>query len=186
MNKDKNWKVLEETDVSPSKWFPLFKHKVMLPNKKIINDYYISKLGDVAMIVPITIDGEFVFVRQYKHGVGGVIMEFPAGRIGKNSSEKAARMELKEETGYIAKKLEYLGFVYLTPSKDTSKMNGFLAVGLSTPGKQNLDKNENIEVIRIPANEVDTMVNRGGIIASDTLALLYLTKLRFPELFEKK
>src|SRR4030067_3853160 len=98
MRKIRKWKIIKERDISPSPWFPLFKHKVRLPNGKIINDYYLSKLGDVVMIVPFTKNNEIIFARQYKHGAGEVIIELPAGRIKDgNKPEKEARIELEEE-----------------------------------------------------------------------------------------
>src|SRR3989344_5360996 len=96
MRKIKKWKLLKEEDISPSQWFPLFKHKVQLPNGKIV-DYYLSKLGDVSMIVAVTTNKEVVFVRQYKHGAGEIVIELPAGRIRKgNIPEREAIMELEE------------------------------------------------------------------------------------------
>jgi len=82
----KKWELISEVDVSPSKWFPLFKDTVKLPDGKIVDDYYVSKLGDVAMILAITKTKELLFVRQYKHGVQEIILELPAGRIGKKNS----------------------------------------------------------------------------------------------------
>lgn len=81
MKKVKKWKILEETDISPSPWFPLFKHKVELPNGRIVDDYYLSKMGNVVMILPINKKKEIVFVQQYKHGANDVVIELPAGRI---------------------------------------------------------------------------------------------------------
>ena len=75
----KKWKLIEETDVSPSKWFPIKKHKVELPNGTIIDDYFITTLGNVGMILPITKDNKIVLVKQYKHGVKDVLIELPAG-----------------------------------------------------------------------------------------------------------
>ena len=40
MNKIKKWRLLKEEDVSPSRWFPLYKHTVKLSSGKIIDDYY--------------------------------------------------------------------------------------------------------------------------------------------------
>lgn len=47
----KSWKVLKETDVSPSKWFPVKQHQVELPNGNIVEDYFITTLDNVGMIL---------------------------------------------------------------------------------------------------------------------------------------
>ena len=95
MKKMLKWEILEEVDISPSPHFPLYKHKVKLPNGRLVNDYYLSKMGDVVMILAITKKKEIVFVRQYKHGAGDVIIELPAGRIKQGYGiKKNALMEL--------------------------------------------------------------------------------------------
>lgn len=185
MKKLKKWILLQEEDVSPSRWFPLFRHKVRLPNGKIIDDYYISKLGDVAMIVAVTAKKEIVFVRQYKHGTGEIIIELPAGRIRKgNAPEKEAFLELEEETGYVADKFESLGNIFFEPSKDTLKVYGFLARDVRLLRKQNLEETEEIEVLLIPAKEVDKKIEIGEIKSSDTLAFIKLAQLKAPDIFK--
>ncbi|OGM20566.1 hypothetical protein A2714_04470 [Candidatus Woesebacteria bacterium RIFCSPHIGHO2_01_FULL_38_9] len=185
MRKIEKWRLLKEEDISPSHWFPLFKHKVKLPNGKIVDGYYISKLGDVSMVVALTKKAEVVFVRQYKHGAGEVILELPAGRIRKgNTPEEEARMELEEETGYIAKKVELLGFMFAEPSKDTQKTYGFLVRDVEIQNEQNLDETEDIEVVLIPARKVDEKISEGEIKATDTIAILRLAQLKAPDIFQ--
>lgn len=185
MRKIKKWEILYEEDISPSPWFPLYKHKVKLPNGKVVEDYYLSKVGNVAMIVPITTKKEIVFVRQYKHGAGEVIIELPAGRI-KTGHEpvETAKIELEEETGYCSNELTYLGTIFGEPSKDTFKVYGYLTKNLSLKHLQKFDENEDIEVILIPANKVDDKIKNSEIIASDTITFIKLAQLKEPGLFK--
>lgn len=83
------WKVLQSTDISPSKWFPITKEIVELPNGQQM-EYYTSHLRNVAMLVVITKNHELVFVKQYKHGIGEVCIEFPAGRVEEGISPEQA------------------------------------------------------------------------------------------------
>lgn len=185
MRKIKKWKIIKEKDISPTPWFPLFKHKVRLPSGKIINDYYLSKLGDVVMIVPFTKNNEIVFVKQYKHGAGEIIIELPAGRIKKgNKPETEARIELEEETGGLSKSWESLGRIVLEPSKDTLRVHGFIAKNVQLREKQKLDETEDIEVVLIPASKVDKKIKSGKICGSDTIAFIKLAQLKAPELFK--
>lgn len=184
-SKLRKWKLLEEEDVSPSPWFPVYKHKVELPNGKVVDDYYISKLGDVSMILAITTNKEAVFVRQYKHGAGEIILELPAGRVKKeNTPQDEARIELQEETGYVAENIEKLGEIIFEPSKDTLKVFAYLARDVKERGRQNLDDTEEIEVLHVPVNKIDKMIMEGEIYASDTLAVLHLAKLKAPDVFK--
>jgi ADP-ribose pyrophosphatase len=185
MRKIKKWKLLEEKDVSPSPWFPLFKHRVRLPNGKVVDDYYISKLGDVAMILTVTRNKEVVFVNQYKHGAGEVMVELPAGRIREgNTALEEAITELREETGYIADKMEHFGTVVLAPSKDTSRTHCFIVTDVEIQKKQKLDETEEIEVVLVPVKEVDEWIKLGKIKAADTIACLKLAQLKFPKIFQ--
>ncbi len=80
------WTLLKEEDVSPSPWFPVLKHTVKLANGNIIDDYYFSPLGDVVQVLPITKNNEVVLVKQYKHGMGQILIELPGGMQQKNTS----------------------------------------------------------------------------------------------------
>lgn len=181
----KKWTLLKEEDVSPSSWFPLFKHTVKLPTGKVVDDYYLSKMGDVAMIVAVTKDKKVVFVRQYKHGAGGIIIELPAGRVRKgNTPEEEAKVELEEETGFVAHRLEELGYMYGEPSKDTFRTHGFLVRNIEIQKEQKLEETEDIEVLLIPVHEIDKMIISGEIQATDTIAIYRLAQLKAPELFK--
>lgn len=184
MRKIKKWEILEERDVSPSKWFPLFVHKVQLPDGKIVDDYYVSKLGDVAMIVAITPNKELVLARQYKHGVQEVILELPAGRVREKTPEESAKEELREETGIVADELTPIGQVFVAPSKDSTVTHGFLLKNARVQREQKLDETEDIELVFIPVQELDQKIKSGEIRASDTIALIALARLNSPELFE--
>jgi 8-oxo-dGTP pyrophosphatase MutT (NUDIX family) len=184
MRKIKKWEVLEEKDISPSKWFPLFVHKVRLPDGKVIEDYYVSRLGDVAMVVAITPERELVLARQYKHGVQEVILELPAGRVGKRTPREAARKELQEETGIVADELISIGQVYVAPPKDSTVTHGFLLKGARVQKGQAFDDTEDIELVFVPVRKLDQKIKSGEIRASDTIALITLARLNSPELFE--
>lgn len=184
IKKSKKWKLLSEKDVSPSSWFPLFKQKVKLPNGKVVNDYYLSKMGDVVILIPINKNKEILFVKQYKHGAGEVIIELPAGRFkAKLSARKNALMELKEETGFKAKKLIPLGYLFGEPSKDTFKVFGFIATDLVGDGIQKPDETEDIQVLKIPISKLDDMISKGKIGSPDSIAFLKIAQLKYPKLF---
>ncbi|MBN2016317.1 NUDIX hydrolase [Candidatus Dojkabacteria bacterium] len=185
MKKLKKWKILSEEDISPSPWFPLFKQKVKLPNGKVYDDFYISRLGDVAMVLPVTGNREIIFVEQYKPGVDEIIFELPAGRIKKESSiEDLAILELEEETGIKTADLISLGCICPAPTKDSTRVYGFLARDVEFNSKQKLDETEEIQVRTFPLKEVYEMIKNGKIYASDTIALLSIASIKYPEIFK--
>ena len=57
-------------------------------------------------------------VRQYRHPISQVTLEIPAGKLDKlpnETREHAAHRELREETGFTAKKIISLGYIYPSP-----------------------------------------------------------------------
>ncbi|MDY4679375.1 MAG: NUDIX hydrolase, partial [Dialister sp.] len=52
-------------------------------------------------IIPVTEDGEILFVRQYRYAVEQPLLEIPAGKLdGGEDPDTCAARELTEETGY--------------------------------------------------------------------------------------
>ena len=47
-----------------------------------------------------------------------------------------------------------------------------------------MEETEDIEVILIPINEIDKRIKSGEIAASDTIAVIRLTQLKYPDLFK--
>ena len=71
--------------------------------------------GAVALVA-VDDDDHVMFVQQYRHAVGRVTTEIPAGSLepGEDPMASAAR-ELAEETGYSAAQLERIGGIYPSP-----------------------------------------------------------------------
>jgi 8-oxo-dGTP pyrophosphatase MutT (NUDIX family) len=181
--KIKKWGVLKTKDISPAPYFPLFVDNVKLPHSGKEIEYYRSELGDVAMVVAITKNREVIFARQYKHGVQEITHELPAGRIGKRRPEQAAREELEQETGIVAKELIPIGEVFVAPSKDSTHTYGYLVTDAEVTGRQKLDENENIELVYVPPDKIDDLIRAGEIMSADTIAMLKLAQLKAPKVF---
>ena len=183
----KKWKILKEIDVSPSQWFPVFRHILELPDHSIIDDYFISSMRNAAMVFPLTTENEVVFVKQYKHGLGEILLELPAGFQQKGKSiEESALAELHEETGIKANlgNLEYLGRAANIPTKMRSITHLFLARDVSLNSSQSLDPNEDIEIIRLAPKEVLNMVERGEIWVADTISAIMKVYLKYHQIFK--
>ncbi|NET73213.1 MAG: NUDIX hydrolase [Sphaerospermopsis sp. SIO1G2] len=179
------WKVLNSQMLINHPQCQVRRDEVELPNGKVIDDYFVYVKPDIALILPITKNGEIVFVRQYRHALGEFFIELPAGRFDGEveDAEVAALRELREETGYTSEQVRSLGVLYDKPSKDTNQIYLFLAEDVVKIGKQeNLDITEEIEVVLIPVNEVFNKVYSGDISVAGTVAALFLglSKFRFP------
>ncbi len=175
------WQLLSTQDISPHKWFPLEMRTYQLPNGKVVDDFTVTTLADVAMIVAVTKEGKLVLVRQFKPGFGDLITEFPAGRIedSHKNLEETAQHELEEETGIIAQNLEYFGTIAGFVTKGTEKVHCYFAKEVEFNSQQKLDENEEIEVILLSPQELDELIDSNQIQAASTIAAWRLAKTKY-------
>lgn len=173
------WKRLRSSIALGERWFKVRKDEVELPSGKILPDYFVWESGDVSMTVPITEDGKLLLVRQYKHGIGEMMIEFPAGYLNQNNKEtaqQAAERELVEETGVEIEKIEQIGKVVHHPTKETGVLNLFLARVKRSNIKIAGDENEEIEILEMTPEEVLEKILNGEIWATATIAAFFLAK----------
>jgi ADP-ribose pyrophosphatase len=109
----------------------------------------------VVAIVPVTNDGEVLLIRQFRPPVNKYVVEFPAGLNDKGETlEKAARRELLEETGYAAKEMIFLAEGPLSSGASAEILTAYLAKGLEFKGIGERDETEEIEVLRVPIDDM--------------------------------
>ncbi|MBE9200327.1 MULTISPECIES: NUDIX hydrolase [unclassified Nodularia (in: cyanobacteria)] len=176
MNYVKKWQVVKSEMVLNHRWCQVRQDVIKLPNGKIIDDFFLVVRPEVALVLPITNEQEIVFVRQYRHGAGEILLELPAGSFdaAKEDAETAAVRELKEETGYISQKFTKLATLYDNPVKDTNKIHLFLAENVNKIGEQTLDITEDIEIVLIPVESVLDQITKGEIAVTGSIAALFL------------
>jgi ADP-ribose pyrophosphatase len=175
MKELKPWTLLHSNLVFDHHWYKVRQDVVELPNGAVVDDYFLSVRPDVALVFPVTLQREIVFVRQYRHGAGKVLIELPAGTFDprQESAESAALRELQEETGYRAKQLVRLATLYDNPVKETNKIHLFLAEDVELLSTQHLDPTEEIEVLLVSVDDVRKML-QGEISVSGTVAAVFL------------
>jgi 8-oxo-dGTP pyrophosphatase MutT (NUDIX family) len=120
------------------------------PAKSDLKTYTILNAADWAIVIPVLETeqgGQFVMVRQWRHGARELSLEFPGGVFEKGEdAETAAAREWKEETGYSAGKIQKLGEFNPNPAIMSNRVHFFLATELSAPAGQHLDEDEYVEV----------------------------------------
>ncbi len=92
--------------------------------------YPLVRSTGFAMVVPVTVGGDVVLVRQYRHALGAPTLELPAGAIDAGeTAAAAARRELGEEAGLRAGALVALGTFVPAPGRMDAHGSLFLATG---------------------------------------------------------
>lgn len=170
MNLDE--KTLKSEYVYDGRVVKLYKDTVLLQNGMEASREVIKHPGGVC-VVPLTEKNEVIFVTQHRYPYHKVLMEIPAGKLewGEDHFECGKR-ELKEETGCIAGKYDYLGCLYPTPAYCTEIIHMYLARDLSQH-EQSLDEDEFLELKKIPLDKAVEMVMNNEIPDAKTqLALL--------------
>jgi ADP-ribose pyrophosphatase len=131
-----------------------------------------------AVIIPVFEDGTVVLVRQYRHPAVRYLVEAPAGTLADGERpEVGAARELEEELGLVAAQLDQLSEFFVSPGFLEEKMWVYLATGLSQ-GKQALDDDEILDVVRIPIAEALEMITSGEIQDAKTIIGLMLAAPR--------
>jgi ADP-ribose pyrophosphatase len=131
--------------------------------------------SDCVVIIPIDTEGNLLLVRQFRYAVGKELLELPAGGINPGeSAEQAARRELQEEIGYLPRQLEKLGGFYSAPGYCNEYLHLYLATEL-IPSQLWAEDTESISLVRVPPEDLTSLISRGEITDAKSLAgLLYL------------
>ncbi|MCW9097265.1 MAG: NUDIX hydrolase [Ignavibacteriaceae bacterium] len=130
-----------------------------------------------AVVVPVTDDGKIIMVTQHRFPVDKVLLELPAGKLGKSENPlHCAVRELEEETGYKSDNVIEIGSIYTTPGYSTEKLWIYLAKNLK-PGNHNREEGEfGMEVFKFTLEEIEDKIYSGEIVDGKTICGIYLAK----------
>ena len=123
-----------------------------------------------AAVVPVLDSGKVAMVRQYRYSIGQATLEIPAGKLDEGEDILAcAHRELKEETGFSAKRMDKLLPYVSSPGFTDEVIHIYLARGL-TPGEAGGDDDEFIETEEYELSTLIDMILAGEICDGKTVA----------------
>ena len=131
-----------------------------------------------AAVLPFLSDDRVLLVRQYRHAMGGWILEVPAGKLddGESPTVCAAR-EVEEEVGHRVGALLELGAIFTTPGFTDEVIWLYEAHDL-TPTEIAHEEDEVIEVVEMDFADAVRAVRDGEIRDGKTVSTILHAALR--------
>jgi 8-oxo-dGTP pyrophosphatase MutT (NUDIX family) len=170
---DRSWTLLGSRCVAQYKLVRVREDRYRFEPTRVEADFLVCESADWVLIVAITVEGQMVFVRQYRHGIGQVVIEVPGGVIDEGESpEEAAARELQEETGYRAGRVRSVGRLMPNAALNDAYCHVVLAEECRLAGKQNPDPLEAIDVVLHPVEKVPKLIRDGELVHALTIAAI--------------
>jgi ADP-ribose pyrophosphatase len=167
--KGKKARVVSSETLFKGRVFTLKRDRVAEPSGIVTTREIIEHPGSV-VVLPVLADGRLVLIRQYRHAAGQYLWELVAGHKEPNENvATGVHRELKEETGYTAKRIRKLLEVYPSPGLLGERMEIYLAEGL-TKGKARPEEDEKITQKVLTLREAEAWIRSGKIRDSKTVA----------------
>lgn len=173
------WKTLDSTYISDHVYFTARRDRCEREDGTIIDPYFVVEIPTSATALAITAENKILLVKQYRHPLGEVILEFPGGFVDPGeTSEEGMRRELLEETGYAFGQVEWVGKVAANPGVLNNYTELFLATGGVKVQQQELDRNEEIEVLEFTMEEFFEKIRRQEIVQALHVSCLFFALLK--------
>lgn len=177
-NKNENleWEEVSCEHIVQDEWIDIRRLAYRFPDGNVFEPYYSYSRRDYVVIVASDDDGNYICVRQFRHGIRQVTNEFPAGGIERSDGKEyggsqdlsaedaleAAKRELSEETGYESDEWEHIitvpsnatiadNYAYIYSAKNCRRVSG-----------QDLDETEFLNVTTHTPQEIEEMIQNGS------------------------
>ena len=166
------WEEISTEHIIQDEWIDFRRSAYRFPDGSVFEPYYSYSRKDYVVIVASDTEGNYLCVRQYRQGIEKVTTEFPAGGIertdgkeyggsGDISAEEslaAAKRELREETGYESDEWRHLLKVPSNATIADNYAHLFVARNCRKVSGQDLDDTEFLNVIKLSAQEIETLI----------------------------
>jgi 8-oxo-dGTP pyrophosphatase MutT (NUDIX family) len=158
------WRVLTRTPVLERTYLRVVQDHVRLGDGREIDDFCLLESPDWAAVLCLTSDGRVALVRQYRHGLGDVSWELPAGALEPGEDPLAgARRELLEETGYASDAWQPLLTASVDPARVVARAFFYVALDCQLVKAPELDENEELETVLLTKAELFALIDTGQL-----------------------
>ena len=173
-NKQLEWELLRTEHIVQDEWIDFRRLAYRFPDGSVWEPFYSYSRRDYVVIVASDTEGNFLMVRQFRHGIGQVTTEFPAGGIERKDGKEygrpgdlpaedaldAAKRELREETGYESDEWTHLLTIPSNATIADNYAHLFAAKNCRRVSGQDLDEMEFLQVTKMTAEEIEDLIAR--------------------------
>lgn len=178
------WEEVSTEHIVRDEWIDFRRCAYRLPDGTVSGPFYAYSRRDYVVIAASDCEGNYLCVRQFRHGIGDVTTEFPAGglerckgtddsgprfdyRTGRGDdffedALEAAKRELLEETGYASEEWTHLLTIPSHATIADNYAHVYMARNCRRVGGQKLDETEFLNVELHTAREIEEMIAAGG------------------------
>lgn len=178
MGEAKNWNLISRKSLREFRVVSVQEHTYEHLSTGMQRDYVVCDSADWVFVIPITPDDEVVFIRQFRHGLGQVVLEIPGGVMDPGESpEETGIRELNEETGYVPGSIQILGPLLPNPGLNNARFHVGVARGCLQKNLPSTEPFEEIEIDLRPLRSVPEMISSGELSHALCIAAFALAKL---------
>lgn len=170
---DGKWRVTASRYVHKDRWIAVRADDCVTEEGAVVAPYYVLDYADWVEIIALDAADNVLLVKQYRHGLGGISIELPAGGIEPTDADPlhAARRELLEETG-CAGVLTLVGETRANAATHSNRTHIVLARQVTKVAEPKDDPTERIERVWVPAAEALRMALAGELTVGMQVASL--------------
>lgn len=174
----KKWRKISSKIVHTNPWYSVRKDKVLKPNGEK-GTYHVVVRKPTVFIVPIDDSGNVTLIGKHQYATSMYSLEIPAGGSDGQKPLTAAKRELKEEAGIIAKKWTLLSKFQVINGFSNEIGYVYLAQDLTASGgnQKSMEEEGIFRIINIPLSKALDMIKKGKITDGQTIVALSLASL---------
>lgn len=173
----KAWEKLNSRIIHKNKWYKIRKDKVIRPDGKL-GFYHVIDLGRSVSVIAINSANQIILVEQFRYPTQTNSLELPGGNTDGQNPLTAAKRELLEETGLIARKWKLLSKFQPANGVSNEACYLFLAKDLKRSKKQKKQGDEDTTPTKMSLKKIFSMIKKGKILDAHTITGLSLALLK--------
>ncbi len=171
------WRIVSSRSTFQDRWISIRTDDVLNGHGVLIPDYHVLEYPDWVNVIPMLADGRVLLAREYRHGVGQVVLGLISGGLTAHDAyehERAARRELLEETGHTADQLQLVLTSFPNAASHNNRVFSFVAHGLSFRTAPICEVGEAVELVAATPNSLIKAIQSGyALMQAMHVAALY-------------